>query len=251
MLMWKNDDILRTPLFNATPRALATLDVTTFLKYIPNSGSSFPRQLLNNNDDLNTIDDNTAQRINYRTCKIYELIYSEVNGFCTMPFSFTESLMIPTLTGSKLASTTLSQTQSSGNYNTINRWYKKYGKIENEVPDGDIESSFDNNQTISKIYNIVNEKSSLLSICTTVIHTIVKPTVDLQAKTFTLNQWCNEAKIVNVCNDMIVDNNSVEISKQSIMSELLKRTPVLKKYLQKFIESLIPIVEQQLAVNNK
>ncbi|CAF4640455.1 unnamed protein product, partial [Didymodactylos carnosus] len=131
----KNDDILRTLLFNTTPRALATLDVATFLKYIPNSISSFLRQLLNNNDDLNTIDDNTAQRINYRTCKIYELIYSGVNGLCIMPFSFTESLMIHTLTGSKLASTILSQTQSSGSYKTINRWYRKYGKIENEVPD--------------------------------------------------------------------------------------------------------------------
>ncbi|CAF1493757.1 unnamed protein product, partial [Didymodactylos carnosus] len=235
----KQQKDLTTSIYNVSSETLIVLNTSFLIGFIPKCFMAFANEIFYNDKNSNK----TAAN-NYQICKLYEILYSACNGNVLMPLSFSESLLTHMLTGSKLAVTVVQKSNPSGSYLTISRWHKKHCQKTIVVPSGDIECAFDKNQIISKTYNI-NDKKSLLSISTTVIHAIVKDELDIQSKEYDLSKWCSNKKIFISCASMINSIDELKNSNDPLMVSILNKCPLMKSCLKTFIEHMIEVVSKQ------
>ncbi|XP_069103763.1 uncharacterized protein [Argopecten irradians] len=103
--------------------------------------------------------------------KAIEQIYLASAFNITLPLSFTSSLIIYFLTGSKSAVQINAATSPSGSYSSLLNWIKSYSTIPVACPHtSDIVTYFDNNQVLSRNWRVRYDAKAKLSVITNIIH---------------------------------------------------------------------------------
>lgn len=115
----------------------------------------------------------------YSLCKTVESILNLSSGQYIMPLHFKESILIFSITGSRLALSIMSA--AHGSYMSVKRFLGCLGEetSENNLP-GDLVYTFDNNQVLHRNWNVNLEKKFQCHIVTMVVQFVIKEDGNVQ-----------------------------------------------------------------------
>ena len=110
----------------------------------------------------------------YQLCKTVESVLNLSAVNLTLPVHFRESVLLYTLTGSKLALRILGSGGAHASYNSVKSWLTNLGTVESEEDDGDIIVGFDNNQVLQRRWKVKLRNEVKCNIVTVVVYFVVR-----------------------------------------------------------------------------
>lgn len=163
-------DILDLKSRSNTIDYLRSLDVNKYLKERPAPILEFYKSICRFTRKMTP--ESRKMATNY-LCKSLEALYGARNLKFIAPFSFMENLMIYYMSQSKTAAEIFGSSCPGGVYSTLKSFIHRETTSELKCPDGDVVVAFDNNQRLSRNWQIgVNSKmpmSCITSVCS-IIH---------------------------------------------------------------------------------
>ena len=105
----------------------------------------------------------------YLLCKTVESVLNLSASNLTLPVHFRESVIIYTLTGSKLALQILGSGGAHASYQAVKRWLQNLGTTETQDDLGDVIIGFDNNQVLQRRWKVKLRNDVKCNIVTVVV----------------------------------------------------------------------------------
>ena len=163
-----------------------------------------------------------------------DCIYSAIYPKCITILSFITSLMCYVMTGSKSVCRIISSVTPSGCYNTLLNWLKEQSSSYIPPPsDIDIISFFDNNQILSRNWNVRYNCKALVSVITTNIHLLPPLPTYLQSDpSLSPSSW------------LYCDMDTVEMTRK-IREFISDYDTVFNQYRHSYLKFLLNSVRQE------
>ena len=154
-----------------------------------------------------------------------EVLTYLVNSNFIGKLNFSMNLISYFMTGSRTLVEVRSRYSPSGSYTTLLKYLDKYSQHRNEIPkDKDIVIFFDNNQVLTRNWNVKYDSKALVSVVTTLISLCPPNSTQLQRNpSLSPMQWLHDVNMGEVAELYKVEqlDNSFRIHRNQFIGELL------------------------------
>ncbi|CAH1772866.1 unnamed protein product, partial [Owenia fusiformis] len=147
----------------------------------------------------NVPDPDQDRNMAYKMCKTVESILNLTYLNSVLPIHFRESVLLYSLTGSKIALTVLNRTGPYASYDRVRKWLTNLGQNTIEIVDQQTQGNdtsilmaFDNNQVLKKTWSISTKKKFNASVVTMIVSFTIENEPLQNKPMFSPNQWKNK-----------------------------------------------------------
>jgi Tfp pilus assembly protein PilN len=116
----------------------------------------------------------------YQLCKTVESILNLTSMNQTLPLHFRESVILYSMTGSRLALKVLGAGGAHSSYNAVKTWLDSLASSEVKVMAGDLIIAFDNNQILQRRWKVQLRNGVHCHVVTVVVHFLLEPKGKIQ-----------------------------------------------------------------------
>ena len=143
--------------------------------------------------------DNMSEKVSFIFACTIEQIYYLRHQNIVLPYSFMSNLIQFYTSGSKTVPVFNGKLSPSGSYPTVTNWMAERGRKELEVPNGDVETFFDNaGRYFIKSYRVSSSEYKKSRVFTTGIHIVLSSDIDLQKRIDLIPlYWGSELTIID------------------------------------------------------
>lgn len=149
--------------------------------------------------------------LSYQLRKTLESLMDLTSEKMILPLHLRESVILYALTGSRLALKIISAAGPHASYQAVKNWLGKLAMQNQEIPEGDVIITFDNNQVIQRRWRVKLKHGVQCNVVTIIVVFCVNENGELQFNTeYKPSQWSQKPLTTEEINELkFIDQNKV------------------------------------------